>query len=254
MTSWRSRPPATTPHLMIGPWTHTSSELLGAGVREGLAWLRARLLDDDRLVRPARVQRVRHRRARRRRVARAARVGRHRAPSERRLWLGDDGRPRPPNGPERPEPTRYRYDPADPTPSVGGPVLLVARAGRGQPRARGPGGRAHVHDGAAGRVAGGDRAGSGRAVRAFERAGFRRVRARVRRRHRGRVVERLRRAGPRRHRAGSSSSARTCGASSSSYGRARTASRPVTESAFRSPPAPTRGTPATPAPARTRTA
>ena len=41
------------PHLVIGPWTHSSSELLGAGIREGIAWLRARLLDDDRLVRPA---------------------------------------------------------------------------------------------------------------------------------------------------------------------------------------------------------
>ena len=44
------------PQLMIGPWTHSSPELLGAGIREGIAWLRARLLGDDRLVRPARVR------------------------------------------------------------------------------------------------------------------------------------------------------------------------------------------------------
>ena len=37
--------------LVIGPWTHTAPGLMAAGMREGLGWLRARLLDDDRLVR-----------------------------------------------------------------------------------------------------------------------------------------------------------------------------------------------------------
>ena len=44
------------PQLTIGPWTHTAPGLLAASMREGLAWLRARLLLDDRLVREAPVE------------------------------------------------------------------------------------------------------------------------------------------------------------------------------------------------------
>jgi uncharacterized protein len=110
------------PQLMIGPWTHTAPGLLGAGVREGLGWLRARLLDDDRLVGPAAV----------RVFVTGERTGGgwRDLPSwpppdagERRLWLGDDERlenePAASSGADR-----YRYDPGDPTPSLGGPVLL----------------------------------------------------------------------------------------------------------------------------------
>src|SRR5205085_2687446 len=42
--------------LIIGPWTHTAPGLTAAALREGLAWLRAGLLGDDRLVRPGAVQ------------------------------------------------------------------------------------------------------------------------------------------------------------------------------------------------------
>ena len=42
--------------LVIGPWTHTAPGLLARGMREGIAWLRARLLGDDRLVSPAMVR------------------------------------------------------------------------------------------------------------------------------------------------------------------------------------------------------
>ena len=110
------------PRLMIGPWTHTAPGLVGAGTREGLAWLRARLLDDDRLVRPAAVRVFV--------TGERSGGGWRDLPSwpppdagERRLWLGGDGR-------LENEPTassaadRYRYDPGDPTPSLGGPVLL----------------------------------------------------------------------------------------------------------------------------------
>jgi putative CocE/NonD family hydrolase len=110
------------PRLMIGPWTHTAPGLVTAGVRDGLAWLRARLLDDDRLVPPATVRVYL--------TGERAGGGWRDLPGwpppdlgERRLWLGDDRR-------LDPEPARsassdgYRYDPRDPTPSVGGPVLL----------------------------------------------------------------------------------------------------------------------------------
>ena len=109
--------------LVVGPWTHTSPGVTGAGIRHGLAWLRAGLLDDDRLVRPATV----------RLFVTGERAGggwrdleRWPPPdmSEYRLWLVDGGRleDAPPATPVASD--RYRYDPADPTPSVGGPVLL----------------------------------------------------------------------------------------------------------------------------------
>jgi uncharacterized protein len=113
------------PQLVIGPWTHTAPGLLAAGIHEGLAWLRARLLDDNRLVRPATVRVL---------------VTGERAGSgwrdlagwpppgivEQRLWLARDGRLREHAPTEAPTAgDRYRYDPADPTPSLGGPVLLA---------------------------------------------------------------------------------------------------------------------------------
>ncbi len=42
------------PRLLIGPWSHTSSGLAAAAQRDGIAWLRAHLLGDDRLVRSRR--------------------------------------------------------------------------------------------------------------------------------------------------------------------------------------------------------
>ncbi|MGA2927516.1 MAG: CocE/NonD family hydrolase, partial [Solirubrobacteraceae bacterium] len=114
--------------LVVGPWTHTAPGLVAAGTREGLAWLRAGLLDDDRLLSPAtvRVYVTGERAASRWRTL----------PSwpppgtgELRLWLAAGARL------DEREPTdtpaagdRYRYDPAAPTPSIGGPVLLAREA------------------------------------------------------------------------------------------------------------------------------
>jgi uncharacterized protein len=143
------------PQLIIGPWTHTAPGTLAAGIREGLGWLRAGLLGDDRLVRPAAVSVF---------VTgvpagtgagdagagadEAAGAGADEAagavdfsrgerwrelPSwpppgtgEYRLWLAGEGRlvDRAPDNPDAGG-ERYRYDPSDPTPSVGGPVLLA---------------------------------------------------------------------------------------------------------------------------------
>ncbi len=79
------------PQLIIGPWTHTAPGLMRAGLREGLAWLRARLLDDDRLVRHAPVML---------RVTGEGTDGDWReyptwpppGTTERNLWLAGDGR------------------------------------------------------------------------------------------------------------------------------------------------------------------
>ena len=113
-----------SPQLVIGPWAHTSPGLVAVGHREGIAWLRRHLLDDDRLLRdtPVRI------------LVTGERTGGgwRDLPSwpppgtfERRLWLGDDRRlTDDPPGEAAADVDRYRYDPAEPTPAVGGPVLL----------------------------------------------------------------------------------------------------------------------------------
>jgi uncharacterized protein len=123
-----------TPQLLIGPWTHTAPGLAAAGHRDGIAWLRAHLLGDRRLVRasPVRVLVTGERSG----------GGWRDLPSwpppgtgERRLWLSPDATlaevaPEEVNRAAAPvgEGDGYRYDPEDPTPSVGGPVLLARQA------------------------------------------------------------------------------------------------------------------------------
>jgi hypothetical protein len=112
------------PQLVIGPWTHTAPGAMAAGIREGIAWLRARLLDDERMLRPAPVM-VRMTGERLGSGWRELSTWPPPGTREWRLWLGDHHqlRPSPPtdsNGGG----DRYRYDPMNPTPSVGGPVLL----------------------------------------------------------------------------------------------------------------------------------
>jgi putative CocE/NonD family hydrolase len=111
--------------LVIGPWTHAAPELLTATIREGVGWLRAGLLGDERLTRPTAV--------RLRLTGEPSENGWREFPRwpppgtvERRLWLAGAG------SLQESEPAssaagadRYRYDPADPTPSVGGPGLLT---------------------------------------------------------------------------------------------------------------------------------
>ncbi|HEX8976981.1 MAG TPA: CocE/NonD family hydrolase [Solirubrobacteraceae bacterium] len=116
------------PQLTVGPWTHMSPGLAARGHRDGIAWLRAHLLDDDRLVRRSAVRLF---------ITGERSGGGWRdfdtwpppGTGQRRLWLRTGGRlsdetPTEDNGPG----TRYRYDPADPTPSLGGPVLLARQA------------------------------------------------------------------------------------------------------------------------------
>jgi putative CocE/NonD family hydrolase len=113
------------PQLVIGPWSHVQEGLIGAGVREGLAWLRGHLLDDWRHAdrAPVRIY-VTGEHAGWRQLERWP-------PAEsgaRRLWLVGDGRLT--WAPAETEPagaTRYRYDPTDPTPSVGGPIMITAK-------------------------------------------------------------------------------------------------------------------------------
>ncbi|ADB48620.1 CocE/NonD family hydrolase [Conexibacter woesei] len=127
-----------TTQLVVGPWAHTSPGLLAASTREGIAWLRAHLAGDRRLLDEAPVR---------------VWVGGENAwralpdwppPGVRpwRLHLRGGGRlaEAPPPDPTAvavqpggaadaaasdTAPDRFRYDPNDPTPALGGPVLLA---------------------------------------------------------------------------------------------------------------------------------
>jgi putative CocE/NonD family hydrolase len=119
------------PQLIIGPWAHTAPALLAMSLRDGLGWLRAHLLKDDRMKPPAPVRVF---------VTGDRPHGGWRSlprwpppgMRQRRLWLAGGGRlleSEPAadggGGPGGGPGDRYRYDPNDPTPSLGGPVLLA---------------------------------------------------------------------------------------------------------------------------------
>jgi uncharacterized protein len=108
--------------LLVGPWTHISRGLWAVSTRESIRFLRAQLLDDQRLLRRPRVR------------VYVGGAGEWRDlrdwPPPRaqtlRLHLHAGGR----LGARSPQPSApdaYVYDPADPTPSLGGPVLLGRR-------------------------------------------------------------------------------------------------------------------------------
>ncbi|MFI0371633.1 CocE/NonD family hydrolase [Actinomadura sp. 1N219] len=108
-----------TPYLTIGPWWHTDPRHGLVTVRESLAWFRAHLLGDTSGLRrdPVRV------------YVTGAREWRHYRdwppPGTRQVsWhlhagggLGEDG-------PQDAPASTYRFDPARPTPALGGPTVL----------------------------------------------------------------------------------------------------------------------------------
>ena len=107
------------PYLTIGPWAHTTPELIYASLRESLAWFRASLLGDRSQLRQAPV----------RIFVTGANEWREFAdwppPGTRhqRFYL-QAGKGLAQDMPAASEPDRYRYDPANPTPSVAGPLLM----------------------------------------------------------------------------------------------------------------------------------
>jgi uncharacterized protein len=113
-----------SPSLRIGPWTHGSPGLLAAAMREGLRWFDAHLTPAPAPQDAAKV-----------RVHVGGPGGGWRdlpawpPPSRPVTWhLGAGGRLCP-DPPDPSAPSRFRYDPADPTPSLGGPLLVGQRAG-----------------------------------------------------------------------------------------------------------------------------
>jgi putative CocE/NonD family hydrolase len=111
--------------LIIGPWTHTAPGLMAAALKDGLGWLRAHLLSDGRLM-PQDPVRVFVTGDRPPGGWRTFETWPPPGTQHRRLRLAAGRRlseAEPSAGEERCE--RYRYDPANPTPSLGGPVLLA---------------------------------------------------------------------------------------------------------------------------------
>jgi uncharacterized protein len=104
------------PHLLIGPWRHTDQEVIAASVRDTLAWLRAHLLGDPGQLRPAPVRIF---------IGGSSEwrdLPAWPPPAEAQTWHLHPASRLHPAPPERSNPDRYTYDPADPTPSVGGPA------------------------------------------------------------------------------------------------------------------------------------
>jgi putative CocE/NonD family hydrolase len=113
--------------LIIGPWTHTAEGLAAAGVRDGLAWLRRDLLGDPRLVDPA-IVRVFVTGERAGDGWRQFALWPPEGTGECRLWIvGEDQLAWEPPAAGTDGGIRYRYDPADPTPSVGGPIMVTSK-------------------------------------------------------------------------------------------------------------------------------
>jgi putative CocE/NonD family hydrolase len=109
--------------VTIGPWTHASPRGMGEAVRDGLEWFDAHVgpapspsgragvrlfvMGDDRWEEFAEWP----------------------PPAELQTWYLGSGGTLSPESDQGGPPDRYRYDPADPTPAVGGPALNARSAG-----------------------------------------------------------------------------------------------------------------------------
>lgn len=114
----RLRQAGKRPYLTIGPWAHTSFVAFPYMIRESLAWFQTYLLGEPGRLRKAPV--------------RVFVMGRNRwkslpdwpapgYPAQR--WFLQAGHALAPQPPNTAPPDRYRYDPAHPTPAVGGSSL-----------------------------------------------------------------------------------------------------------------------------------
>ncbi|ETK37613.1 CocE/NonD family hydrolase [Microbispora sp. ATCC PTA-5024] len=113
------------PHLTIGPWYHADIRHGRAANADALAWFRAHLLGDPSGLRPSPV---------RLHITGADEWRDYPdwpVPGARpRRWHLQPGGALSTDNPAGGEPDRYRYDPAHPTPVIGGPVLI----GNSEPR------------------------------------------------------------------------------------------------------------------------
>jgi putative CocE/NonD family hydrolase len=106
------------PYLTIGPWAHSSFAAFPYMIRESLAWFQTYLLGEPGRLRKAPV--------------RVFVMGRNRWKGlpdwpppgyQAQRWFLQTGHALAPQPPDAAPPDRYRYDPAHPTPAVGGSSL-----------------------------------------------------------------------------------------------------------------------------------
>ncbi|MEU4556696.1 hypothetical protein EV382_3205 [Micromonospora violae] len=132
------RAAGTPPRLVIGPWTHGSPGLFVAALREGLAWLDEHLPTAPRpgaQEQPALPPALPPARPPVRLYVSGAGGGWRNLPdwpppAVETSWHLHPGGELAARDPVASSPDRFRYDPADPTPSLGGPLLVAKRAGR----------------------------------------------------------------------------------------------------------------------------
>jgi putative CocE/NonD family hydrolase len=111
-----------SPYLLIGPWRHADQRCAQAWISESLSWLRAHLVGDEGALRrdPVRIF-VTGEEEWRNLPAWPPQTEPHR-------WHLHPGGVLAEGAPPAAEPDRYTYDPADPTPSLAGPVGLTGLA------------------------------------------------------------------------------------------------------------------------------
>jgi uncharacterized protein len=119
------RAAGATPYLTIGPWTHGSGGLLATSVRESTDWLRAQLRGESGAIREKPVRLYVEGAGEWREYDEWPPPGTTMQPWY--LHRGGGLAPAPPSSTSTVD--TFRYDPADPTPTVGGPLLLANAAG-----------------------------------------------------------------------------------------------------------------------------
>lgn len=116
----RLRSAGRSPRLVIGPWTHASRDLLNASLREGVSWFRAQLGEEKIQRKPVRLYVT---------GADEWRECEQYPPAGRtHEWFVRPGGVLTPTRAETATSQiagAFRYDPADPTPSPGGPLLTT---------------------------------------------------------------------------------------------------------------------------------
>ena len=108
------------PRLTVGPWTHSSPGALASDVRDALAWFDEHLRGGP----PARGTTVFVMGSRR-----WVELDTWPPPATTQRWHLHAGRRLATDPPKPSPPDRYRYDPADPTPGIGGPSLSITNSG-----------------------------------------------------------------------------------------------------------------------------
>jgi putative CocE/NonD family hydrolase len=106
------------PHLTIGPWAHTSKGVIPVAMRESITWFRAHLLKDRGGLREAPVRVFVMGAEEWREFPEWPPVG-----YQAERWHLQPGGGLSTKVPAESAPDHYRYEPADPTPSVGGTSL-----------------------------------------------------------------------------------------------------------------------------------